>query len=134
MLGFGKKLPGNMGNDRYLKKRVNPKLLCLTTLDLRDEIIESFRLFIKDKIESGELYTNDELDYMKRVIAGAELNITPSGTMYDLVKRIPGVIVISLKDADWYMGISFSRAEIREMYGRYVDKEAANDIHREKVD
>ena len=126
-----------MGNDRYLKKRVNPKLLCLTTLDLRDEIIESFRLFIKDKIESREPHTNDELDYMKRIIAGAELDIItpPSDTMYDLVNRRPGVIVISLKyDVDWSMGISFSRAEIREMYGRYVDKEAANDIHREKVD
>lgn len=125
-----------MGNDRNLKKRVNPKFQCLTTLDLRDEIIESFRLFIKDKIESREPHTKDELDYMKRIIAGAELNITPpSGTMYDLVNRRPGVIVISLKyDVDWSMGISFSRAEIREMYGRYVDKKATNCIFREDVD
>lgn len=128
-------MPGNMGNDRNLKKRVNPKFQCLTTLDLRDEIIESFRLFIKDKIKSGEPYTKNELDYMKRIIAGAELNITPpSDPMYDLVNRRPGVIVISLKyDVDWSMGISFSRAEIREMYGRYVDKKAANCIFREDV-
>lgn len=121
--------------DRYLKKRINPKLLNLTALDLKDEIIEDFRLFIKDKIESGEPYTDEELDYMKRVIAGAELDITPpSGTMYDLVKRKPSVVVISLRYSDWYMGISFSRADIREMYGHYVDKKAANCIFREDVE
>ena len=123
-----------MWNDRYLKKKVNPKLLYITTFDLRDEIIENFRLFIKDKIESGELYTNEELDYMKRVIAGAELDITPPAcTIYDLDRRKPGVVVISLRYADWYMGITFSRADIREMYGRYVDKKAANCIFREDV-